>query len=358
MKNLTYLLLSATLLLLMLPAEAQETITIKELREEWGNEAFDLQTKPAKPGISDFGLAFAAAHRGNVLVDELYRQLTVKGYKNEDAEFILDPRAGYLSLQMVGDGTQTLEMCYWNLPDGRKRVGLLMFDVYDPDPLPFLRFYDYDAQYNELVAVNPMPVDVQLDHSKCSFHLARTGKDIEIYSYISDTVCKYVYEGVDGFSYEGPDELVPELATRYLYCYITVDNATVNLRDAPGGRVAFQLKPDIYMLAVVDPVNGWWRVKEKYIDTMEEETVIGDGPFWISASLLGLSTRNYDGSPVNLLAEPRTGAAVSGVITDEAATVTPVDATEDFVWIKVKCNDASGWIRVSELCDNPVTTCP
>lgn len=354
MKNIILLL---AWMLLCIPVMAQETLTIQELREEWGNEAFDLQTKPARPGIADFGLAFAAAHRGNVLTDELYNLLAVKDYLNEDALFDLDPRAGYLSLQMVSDGTQRLEMCYWNLPDGTKRVGLLMLDVYDPDPLPFLRFYDYNAQYNELVAINPMPVDVQLDHSKCSFQLPRVGKDIEIYSYESDTFGKYIYAGVDGFVYQGPDDLVPE-RNRYLYCYITVDDSRVNLRDEPGGRVAFQLEPGIYMLSVVNPVNGWWRVKNSYIDTMEEEVVVGDGPYWISASLLGLSTRNYDGSAVDLLAEPRTGAPVAGRITEEAATVIPEDITEDYVWVKVRWNDVTGWIRVSDLCNNPVTTCP
>ena len=56
------LILTILVLSLSLSLQAQNTFTIDELRTEWANEAIGLQTRPAKPGIADFALAFAYGH--------------------------------------------------------------------------------------------------------------------------------------------------------------------------------------------------------------------------------------------------------------------------------------------------------
>ena len=356
----TYQILSVVAaLLLMRPAVAQESFTIAELRTEWGNEAIGLQSRPQKPGIADFVLAFAYGHQGMVLTDETIRQMTRENYVNEDvAEFTLDRRAGYMALRMVSDGTQEMEMCYWNLPAGTKRVAVMLQDVYDPDPDPFLRFYDYDADRNELVALNPPPVDIQLDHTLCHFHLPRTGKDIRILCHYTEDPAWYRYAGAEGFRYDGPDYLEPGPAEPALGCYLISGKSKMNLRYAPGGEVAVQVPPDIYVLSVAEPTDGWWRITGRMIWAVEGRNFfLPSGPYWISATLLGLGLRNYGGEPVDLRTEPRDDAPVAGTVTEEAAEVTPLDVTKDFEWVKVRWGQVSGWVRSEMLCDNPVTNC-
>lgn len=359
MKRIYKTLFVAASLLLMQPALAQESFTIDELRTEWGNEAIGLQSRPQMPGIADFVLAFAYGHQGMVLTDETIRQMTRENYVNEDvAEFTLDRRAGYMALRMVSDGTQEMEMCYWNLPDGTKRVAVMLQDVYDPDPDPFLRFYDYDADRNELVALNPPPVDIQLDHTLCHFHLPRTGKDIEILCHYTEDPAWYRYAGTEGFRYDGPDYLEPGPAEPALGCYLISGKSNMNLRYAPGGEVAVQVPPDIYVLSVADPTDGWWRITGRMIWAVEGRNFfLPSGPYWISATLLGLGLRNYGGEPVDLRTEPRDDAPVAGTVTEEAAEVTPLDVTKDFEWVKVRWGQVSGWVRSEMLCDNPVTNC-
>lgn len=81
------------------------------------------------------------------------------------------------------------------------------------------------------------------------------------------------------------------------------------------------------------------------------------GPYWISATLLGLELRNYGGEPVDLRTEPRDDAPVAGTVTEEAAEVTPLDVTKDFEWVKVRWGQIEGWVRSEMLCDNPVSNC-
>ena len=356
---LNFSFVAAWLLLGLQPVRAQENFTVEKLRTEYANEGFGLQTRPAKPDIGDFALAFAYAHQGHPLTDEVIQQMTRKNYVNEDVEeFIIDRRAGYMRLNFVSDGPCRMEMCYWNLPDGTKRVAAMLHDVYDEYSYPFLRFYDYDPVRNELVALNPAPVDKQLDFKVCNVALPRVGKDIEVNNYYIDAPAKLVYAGKDGFRYEGPDYNLAHPEENALYCYLISGSSPFQLYDAPGGEMVMQIPPDIYTLAVTEARNGWWRVYGRLIYTMEgEDMFLPEGPYWIDAKNIGLATRNYDGAPVNLLAEPRDDAPVAGTITEEAAGVTPVDATADYEWIKVRWGDVCGWIRIGMLCDNPVSNC-
>ena len=64
------------------------------------------------------------------------------------------------------------------------------------------------------------------------------------------------------------------------------------------------------------------------------------------------------GQTIELRAEPREDAAVSGKITKAEVTVRPLDMNEDGEWVKVSWNGQTGWIDSYWLCANPLTTCP
>ncbi len=353
MKIRGFILMMAALTALAIPSKAQETnTTIEDISYDWDDEV-PLLSQVAKPGIADFALAFATAHKGHSLTDEIIKRLTVKGYTNDESEFTIDRKAGFLELNFISDGTVAASMCYWNLPDGRKRVAVQLFDAYDPYPLPLLRFYDYDAKSNIMKALDSMPVDKEVDMSLCSISLPRVGKDIEIYPFRLDTPAKYEYAGLDGFRYKGPEELIsgPSLG-----CY-TGGSKEIPLYDAPGGKVVSSLPPETYIIGVISPKDGWWQIQGRLIWTIESSYLISEtDPLWIKADKIGLGTRNYGGETIELLAEPREGTKVTGKITEEVEVI-PIDATEDFEWIKVRWGKVTGWMRAEMLCSNPVTNC-
>lgn len=355
MKIRAFILVLAAIVTFAVPTRAQEnTVTIEDISYEWDDE-IPLLSQVAKPGIAEFALAFATAHKGHPLTDEIIKRMTVKGYANDESEFILDRKAGFLDLEFVSDGTVKAGMCYWNLPDGRKRVAVLLIDAYDPYPIPFLRFYDYDATSNKMKAVDPMPVDKEVDLSLCGIVLPRVGKDIEIYSFREEAPAKYEYAGLEGFRYKGPESLVHGPA---LTCFTEGGDEEVLLMDAPGGEALTGLPHDeTYILNVINPKDGWWLVQSRLIWTIDSSYLIYETePLWVKAEDLGLGTRNYGGETIELLAEPREGAKVTGKITEEACVI-PLDATEDYEWIKVRWGKVTGWMRAEMLCSNPVSNC-
>ena len=148
-----------------------------------------------------------------------------------------------------------------------------------------------------------------------------------------------------------------------VYCFI-VDESKTNIRQTPGGAVIAQLSPEqIYSLIVTKPSNGWWQIEYSSVslegDEEGEIQLAPRGtPCWIHYSVLCISTRNYgENAKLDLYAEPSWKAAVSGTLIGETL-VHPIDVSADGGWVKVRYEQLTGWVRVEDLCSNPLTTCP
>ena len=146
-------------------------------------------------------------------------------------------------------------------------------------------------------------------------------------------------------------------APAVLACFV-VDSGNTNVRNAPGGQVIRQLpQAGIYTLVVYAPQNGWWRILNGVVEEMDEGAIEIPGEAWIHSSVIGLSTRNYDGKALPLRSEPRADASVAGRITLPEDLVRPLDISEDGKWVKVSWGKISGWVEARMLCPNPVSTC-
>ena len=152
-------------------------------------------------------------------------------------------------------------------------------------------------------------------------------------------------------------------AQKRLSVYIIGDetNRQATIHSAPNGEIVYTL-PDtcIYMLGVKKPKNGWW--------VIDDNSVFGicamDTTFdfsskcktaWIHYSVLGFSTRNYGGQRMVLYSKPSEKSDEVYAFTDEIV-LCPLDVKG--MWVYVETPDKHrGWIRLENICDNPLTTC-
>ena len=129
MKAIRKSVLFLIMLAMATPLLAQQKTTVKEIWEDYINEAFPVKYYDVKPNIADFAVDFCQAHRGMPLTDELENFLSVDGYKNADVEkYICDLKAGFVRL-LFKDDVREIEACYWNLPSGKKRIAFMLYDT-------------------------------------------------------------------------------------------------------------------------------------------------------------------------------------------------------------------------------------
>lgn len=346
------LIAAGLLLATLLPAAAQDAKpwTIHRIAERWSYEEIPVPKTNGKPGIADFAVDFAEKYPGYALTDEVKKYLTVKGYECEDVdEFVLDKAAGFLSIDFVSYATLAEEMCYWNVRNGRQRFAVKMID-YVNDTMPWLFIYEYDREKGVLIPHSEEPIDFVYG-SAVNFVLPRQGKDIEVINEHGPSEWIRFNNETGVFTYESS-------APAAVGCFIS-DKTATNVRSTPGGKVVGQIpKPGTYSLTVFNPTNGWWQILNGVVfEDMEGEVIEFEGDVWVHGSVLGIGTRNYGGETLELRAEPREDAAVTGRITQADVTVRPLDMTADGEWVKVNWNGVIGWIDRYWLCSNPLTTC-
>ncbi len=138
------------------------------------------------------------------------------------------------------------------------------------------------------------------------------------------------------------------------------DPKGLNVRDQPNakGKIIAKLPhksnedDDIVTVYITGYSNGW--VKIARAETINGDTIFDDIG-WISAKMVATGTKgseNYN-KPVPLYAQTNTKKKL-GTIPSEA---TVQIAGFQCGWIKVIYKGKSGWIRVANICGNPVTTC-
>ena len=347
------LLIAAGLLLAsLLPAAAQgaQPWTIHRIAERWSYEEVPVPEIKGKPGIADFAVAFADKYPGYVLTDEIKNYLTVNGHEGEDVDgFVLDKAAGYLGIDFVSDATLAGEMCFWNVKNGRQRFAVKVADFVN-DSMPWLFIYEYDRAKGALVPHSEEPVGFVYGFV-LNFVLPRQGKDIEVVNEYGPSDWIRFNDETGVFTFESS-------APAAVGCFIS-DKSATNVRNAPGGTVVGQIpNRSTYSLSVYNPTDGWWQILNGIVyEDMDGEDIEFEGDVWVHGSVLGIGTRNYGGETLELRAEPREDAAVSGRITEADATVRPLDMTEDGEWVKVSWNGQTGWIDSYWLCANTLTTC-
>lgn len=153
-------------------------------------------------------------------------------------------------------------------------------------------------------------------------------------------------------------------AQKSLSVYIIGDenNTHATIHSAPNGEKVYTL-PDtcIYMLGVKKPQNGWWVVEENSIFGMCDYSE-NDFDFsnkcktaYIHYSFLGFSTRNYGGQRLVLYSKPSEKSDEVYAFTEEIA-LCPLEVKGKWVYVETQ-DKHRGWIRLENICSNPLTNC-
>lgn len=141
---------------------------------------------------------------------------------------------------------------------------------------------------------------------------------------------------------------------------IDKDPNGLNVRDKPNinGKVIKKLKPkslnddDTITVYIVAYSNGWVKIGR----AEDNSGVLFDDLGWISAKMVETGTKgnpNYD-SPVTMYSLPKSSSKKIGIIPSED---TVKIAGYDCGWVKVIYKGKTGWIRDSNICGSPFTTC-
>lgn len=365
MKTLRNIIVSVVAMLIALPAIAQQKTSVQEIWTVYLNEGIPVEYYDAVPNIADFVYSFCKAHRGMRLTDEMENYLSVDGYRNADVqEHICDLKAGYVRL-LFKSGAD-FQACYWNLPGGKKRVAVMLYDENDPAPYAFLRFYDYKAKDKDMFALAPMPVTEECDPTLVFYNLPRKGKDIDIIVRSSGSTGKYIFNGEESFTFDGSPECLGvedgdgdlEGDGNLLYCILSSEEETPIITEE--GQIIYSIPAGVYNIRLREPEEGMWRIVGYALDTAEEEYVIDtayDGGLYITSDHLCLYTANYGNTPLKLYSMPDDDSPVVTIIVEGDSVVHPIGATEDYYWIHVVFGDYDGWIQITNLCSNPYTSC-
>ncbi len=141
---------------------------------------------------------------------------------------------------------------------------------------------------------------------------------------------------------------------------IDKDPKGLNVRDKPNinGKVIAKLPhksnedDDIVIVYVVGYTNGWVKIASA-------EPVSGEKMFddigWISAKMVETGIQAQGGmKPATLYAQAKSTSRKLGTILSE--TTVKISGFS-CGWLKVSNKGKTGWVKTSDICGSPVTTC-
>jgi len=144
---------------------------------------------------------------------------------------------------------------------------------------------------------------------------------------------------------------------------IDTDNTGTFIRQTPGGEIIdtiYHTEP--YTGFEIMGADGKWLQVAKVFDYNETDYTASAGG-WIFSQLVGTSTSNYNGEPVNLYADPTKDSdivdAIPGNIT-YASDLMILECCDRWVYISVSDTEGNfyeGWLEPGMQCPNPVTNC-
>lgn len=167
-----------------------------------------------------------------------------------------------------------------------------------------------------------------------------------------------------------PEEVKPEASTQeeengqegsdYLEVTITDNDGDVtNIREKPSGKIVMSIPTNrLYQTTVCEVHNKWWYVCRPIhqYEPDDKDIDLPETGGWIHSSVLTVSTRNYGGQELQLLAEPNKEAKAVFSFKEEL-TFHPIDKKGEWIKVENKEKKAAGWIKNEWLCGNAVTNC-
>lgn len=137
-----------------------------------------------------------------------------------------------------------------------------------------------------------------------------------------------------------------------------IDSSDTNIRNAPGGKVVCKLPllDEGYIVCIDRIEKGWCHIVGTAIEpAIDGDTVKLTGSttgYWIHNSLL--AGKGMGDGAVTLYASKSKHSKVV-LKTNDWTEFTPIEISGE--WVKVKVGKKTGWMRIDEVCSNPVTNC-
>ena len=347
-------------------ASGQNYNSVALLQSGYMNWDIPVTVTGDKANIADFARAFSSYYSELFLCQELGKYLQNDNYSNPDVEeYILDIPAGYMHLE-YGFNYRLMEMRDWDMPDGVKRVGVLLWDQEDPDDYsePYLVFYDYYADRGQMEPVYPQPLNAEVEYAHTAVYFSREGTDIVLVDAASGMPGYFHFAGAEGFNFEGPGVLVGEgggefedyygeEAPGFLYCLFDAEKDT-NVYDADGSVLTTVPAGQYTVIVQNNQEGGLWKVMDSGYSTRDDWFLImEDHDVYLKAGQLAIYTIHKNGSVATLYTEMDADSAV--VTTFSVPTLLiPVYSRDDYDWIYVRSGNYAGWVQVAETYSSPV----
>ncbi|MBK9164627.1 MAG: SH3 domain-containing protein [Acidobacteria bacterium] len=143
---------------------------------------------------------------------------------------------------------------------------------------------------------------------------------------------------------------------------IDKDPKGLNVRDQPSvkGKVLATLKtdpnsgdgPGSILVRVTGYSNGWVKIVRAYGDSGS----LFEGTGWVSAKMVATGTMGPIGQynkPADLYAASNTNRKIGTIPSESEVSIAGFTCN----WVKVKYKRKIGWIKASNVCGSPVTSC-
>lgn len=142
-----------------------------------------------------------------------------------------------------------------------------------------------------------------------------------------------------------------------------VDNTATNIRNAPGGTIVTSIDSDKYdglVVSLIASQGAWWSIKpaiEICGDNEGEIELTGSSSgYWIHRSVIQFShTGSFDHY---LRKAPGLRAKKIALPRDTETSFHPIAVKGNWVKVVTTTGSATGWLQISDICANPLTTCP
>lgn len=143
------------------------------------------------------------------------------------------------------------------------------------------------------------------------------------------------------------------------------DGEYTNIRNAPGGKIVFQLPTKrTYLINLSDFQKGWWKINELILINKNEEevpyTIPSCAEYWIHTSCINSEIKGDGSISFALLSEPYEGSLI---VENYPAGTAPsiykiLDLSSDKYYLMVKLNDGNvGWIPTNIVCYSYFSVC-
>jgi len=294
-----------------------------------------------------------------------------------DRDPVWDLRNGYFSYFEEGAGSISINVSYWNRKDGKKLV-VMAYQTADfsecPnalvsswghrcwEPIPDVeggivreagfRAYLYDAQKKQIVPLDNPPFK-GFDGPKEAIYyleLPQKGKDIRVREHVTGTYYDiYHLLHWNGMEFEFEENQSAPFYVRYN------EKSTMHIYDEPDGKVVYKVGDDMTMQIDYTFCDWCHIVNGTVYDAAEDKKVtLPKGDCWIHSSAIAATGMGVGN--VTLYAEPREGAAVV-YAGEQEELIRPIEVMGQWVKVRVDGKQVEGWIKASDICWNPLTTC-